>query len=305
MVLKKKGTPGRKKLVKKVCDNCKREISNVHFYNSNSVFTADGKVNVCKDCIKSMIDYRKMESVYKILQLLDIPFLYNYWRTAMEKNPEDPWAIYIRIANSKFNAFKDKTWANSVFEPEVITPGNLKMDKFLSSISNFSLTQEIIARWGSKYEVEDYASLENFYHNMRRDNKIETAQEESYLRKLAVISLKLDKALEDDDFEKAKNLGNLFSKYMADSQFRAMDKTEADKTGGIRTFSQIYAEVEKEDFIPPWEYYRKIKGITQDIVDDTIMHIENFTLRLNKISTMSEPPIDTPKIDDSGENNVV
>jgi hypothetical protein len=70
---------------------------------------------------------------------------------------------------------------------------------------------------------------------------------------------------------------------MADSKFRAMDKTDADKTGGVRNFCTIYSEVEKDGFIPPWEYYKKIKGIAQDIVDKTIMHIENFTLKLNKI----------------------
>jgi hypothetical protein len=76
-----------------------------------------------------------------------------------------------------------------------------------------------------------------------------------------------------------------------------MDKTDADKTGGIRSFSTIYAEVEKDGFIPPWEFYRKIKGIKQDIVDKTIMHIENFTLKLNKIEQMTTPPIDTPELE--------
>ena len=42
----------------------------------------------------------------------------------------------------------------------------------------------------------------------------------------------------------------------------------------------------------------KIKGLTQDIVDKTIMYIANFILKLNKIETMSEPPSDTPKIDE-------
>jgi hypothetical protein len=102
--------------------------------------------------------------------------------------------------------------------------------------------------------------------------------------------------LESGNYSQAKQLGDLFSKYMADSKFRAMDKTEADKTGGIRTFSAIYAEVESDSFIPPWEYYRKIRGLTQDILDKTIMHIENFTLRLNRAERMTEPPIDAPKI---------
>ena len=163
--------------------------------------------------------------------------------------------------------------------------------------NDFAVTSEMVNRWG-KYKPEEYHNLEKFYWEMKDRNKIETPQEETYLKKLALISLKMDQELAAGNYPQARDLGNLFSKYMADSQFRAMDKTEADKTGGLRTFSQIYAEVEKDDFIPPWEYYMKIKGLKQDIVDKTIMYIANFILRLNKIEQMTEPPADTPKVVD-------
>jgi hypothetical protein len=161
----------------------------------------------------------------------------------------------------------------------------------------FDITNEMIIIWGKNHSEEEFMKLEDFYHKMKSANKIETPQDESYLRKLAVISMKLDEELEKGNYGQAKSLGDLFSKYMADSQFRAMDKTDADKTGGIRSFGMIYAEVEKDDFIPPWEYYRKLKGITQDTVDKTIMHIENFTLKLNKTESMTTPPLDTPLLE--------
>ena len=165
----------------------------------------------------------------------------------------------------------------------------------------------MILKWGNKYEQNDYYELEQFYNDMQRTNSIETTQDMIYLKKLAIISLKMDRELEEGNYDEAKKLGDLFSKYMADSKFRAMDKTDADKTGGVRTFSAIYSEVEKDGFIPPWEYYRKIKGISQDIVDKTIMHIENFTLKLNKSEKMISPPIDTPKLefDEIDTENVI
>jgi hypothetical protein len=107
----------------------------------------------------------------------------------------------------------------------------------------------------------------------------------------------MDKALMAGNSGEAKQLGDLFSKYMADSKFRAMDKTDADKSGGIRRFCDIFAEVEKDDFIPPWEKYRKINGAKQDIVDKTIMFILNFMLKFNKSDKLVMPPSDTPKID--------
>lgn len=291
---KAKGRPP-KNTSKKQCENCKRDLAMSNYYNTNSVLSVDGKLNICKTCVKEIINPDNIETVYKILQLLDIPFLYSYWRSSIEKNPEDPWSVYIRIANSKMNEFKNNTWKDSKFQPESINP--VKVNVMKDNVSaNFEITEEIIGRWGN-YPVEDYIKLENFYDDMKTSNNIETAQDMVYLKKLAIISLKMDKALEEGDYDDAKKLGDLFSKYMGDSKFRAMDKTDADKTGGIRNFSMIYAEVEKDGFIPPWEHYRKIKGITQDIVDKTIMHIENFTLKLNKAEKMTSPPYDTPKLE--------
>lgn len=294
---KKNESENLKTKTKKICDNCKREIASSNFYNTNSVLSTDGKLNICKICVKSMIDYNNMETIYKILQLLDIPFVYSYWRSAKEKAPEDPWSVYIRIANSKMNEFKNGTWKDSKFEPESINPVKLNMDNIVDNYSSYKPTPEVVNRWG-KYSNEEYFKLEQFYWDMKEKNKIETPQEETYLKKLALISMKMDIELEAGHYDESKKLGDLFSKYMGDSQFRTMDKTGADRTGGLRGFGQIYAEVEKDDFIPPWEHYRKIKGITQDIVDKTIMHIENFTLKLNKIEKMTSPPSDTPKLND-------
>jgi len=307
MPRKKKESTTIKSQTKKICDNCKRELAMTQYYNTNSVLSVDGKLNICKVCVRSMLDYSKIETVYKILQLLDIPFIYSYWRSAKEKAPDDPWSIYIRIANSKMNEFKKGTWKDSKFKPESINPVKSNMDQAITITNNFDVTNEMVLKWGNKYEPEDYYELEQFYNDMQRTNSIETTQDMIYLKKLAIISLKMDKELEEGNYDEAKKLGDLFSKYMADSKFRAMDKTEADKTGGIRNFCTIYSEVEKDGFIPPWEHYRKIKGISQDIVDKTIMHIENFTLKLNKAEKMMSPPLDTPKLelDEIDTENVI
>ena len=293
----KKAVTKSQPTIKKECDNCHRELSHTQFYNTNSVLSVDGKLNICKVCVKSMLDYNKIETVYKILQLLDVPFIYSYWRNAKENNPEDPWSRYITMANSKINEFKKGTWKDSKFEPDSINPVKMNMDQVMISNNHFDVTSEMVLKCGNKHESNDYYELERFYNDMIRTNNIETTQDMIYLKKLAIISLKMDKELDEGNYDEAKKLGDLFSKYMADSKFRAMDKTDADKTGGIRSFGMIYAEVEKDGFIPPWENYRKIKGISQDIVDKTIMHIENFTLKLNKVEKMMSPPIDTPKLD--------
>jgi hypothetical protein len=243
-----------------------------------------------------MINYDDMETVYKILQAMDIPFFYDYWETA-QKSGSDTFSSYIRMANSKINEFKKATWKDSKFKKQNFDEMEYEDDDEKDLI-DFKVTSEMIQRWGSKHDKDAYIKLEQFYTQMKIANRIETPQDENYLKKLAMISVKMDKELEDGNYDEVKKLGDLFSKYMGDSKFRAMDKTDADNTGGIRRFCDIYVEVEKDDFIPPWEYYRKINGAKQDIVDKSIMFILNFMLKFNRADKLSQPPFGTPKIED-------
>ena len=285
------------------CLACGEVKKPTEFYASNSVYNAGtGKVQYCRDCCMNMscdkngnIDIERLKTT---LEKIDKPFLPEVLQSAYDesknKPSEDgkeshPLGLYFKNINS-LPQYNKLTWKDSKNIQE-------KESNDYSKNIKFEVTQAMIRRWGVKHEPEDYLELENFYNDMTVSNNIETAQDIVYLKKLAVISLKLDKALQEGNSGEAKQFGDLFSKYMADSKFRAMDKTDADKTGGIRNFGQIYAEVEKDGFIPPWEYYRKIKGITQDIVDKTIMHIENFTLKLNKVEKMTSPPMNTPRLD--------
>jgi hypothetical protein len=270
------------------CEKKGKEQPSNNFYNTNSNLLP--KYPVCKTCVKKTIDINNIQTVYSILKDMNIAFIKDIWDSCCQKKPDNPFGSYITQINS-LPQYRGFTWSDSVTESKNkdIIDNNYIVD--------FTVTSEMIVRWGKNHSKEDYMKLEDFYVKMKLANKIETPQDEFYLKKLATISVKMDEELESGNYGQAKALGDLFSKYMADSQFRAMDKTDADKTGGIRGFGMIYSEVEKDDFIPPWEHYRKLIGVNQDIVDKTIMHIENYILKLNKIETMTTPPNDTPKLE--------
>lgn len=302
----KKTTKDTKELKKITCEykdhKGKRLISEANFYKSKSPMFPDGRVHVCKKCLKNMIDYNDMETIYRAFQILDIPFFYNRWKECESRSENrDIFGNYVRMANSEINEFKGARYSDSVFceNENNSSNNNVNDDSCTDDIfCSFKVTKEMYIRWGTNYKKEEYFQLENFYNDMKSRNQIETPQDMDYLKKLSIISMKMNEELSNGSYGEAKKLGDLFSKYMADSGFRAVDKNDADKTGGIRNFSTIYMEVEKDDFIPPWEFYRKIKGIKQDVIDKTIMHIENFTCKLNKIEKMTEPPIDTPKLEE-------
>lgn len=276
------------------CIGCQEKHDKSKFYLSYNSLHNGGVMPFCKDFIKKEVyDSRKqinLEKFKNILMQMDVPFLFDYWEKSF-KDKNESIGTYFKNLNLKQN--RGLKWKNSQFENKI--NNNLKNDENQKSKKDFILTDEMIERWGIGKTEEEYMKLEQFYKKMKEANEIETPQDEFYLKKLSMISMKMDEELENGNYGQVKQLGDLFSKYMADSQFRAMDKTDADKLGGIRNFSTIYSEVEKDGHIPPWEYYRKIHGLTQDILDKTIMHIENFTLKLNKVEQMTSPPSDTPK----------
>ena len=224
----------------------KNPLAEVNFYNTNSPLFPTGKINICKKCLMKMIDYDDINTIYDVFQAMDIPFFYNRWNEMVELNPDNPFGNYIRMANSGLNEFSGARWKDSIFEErnnETSTKTeNLNINDIEKDLlQGFKPTKEMIIRWGTKYTPEQYIKLEKFYNDMMERNNIETPQDMDYLKKIAMISVKMDEELEAGNYSQVKQLGALFSKYMADSKFRAMDKTEADKTGGIRNFSTIFA----------------------------------------------------------------
>lgn len=258
---------------------------------------------ICKTCLENMFNELSINAkgneklaMYKITQELRIPWNEAAWEMADSARGAS-WKTYLGKFNSlpqyssltmeESDSYDGEDTATFKEEKILVTTSMKKKDK-----------KEALLRWGDSWTDIELVRLEEFYHSMKAVNKIETPQDEDYLRKISRLSVKIDEAIDSGEGSKAKQLGDLYSKYMQDSKFRATDMTDADKQGGIRTFSQIYSEVESDDFIPPWIKYAKFLNVKQDLVDRTIMHIENFYLRFSGAERMSTPPEDTPLVKD-------
>jgi hypothetical protein len=121
-----------------------------------------------------------------MLKTIDRPFIYDVFKSSMEDR-NDTIGVYMK--NIALNN-KSDGWKESEFEPSL----DNRNENVLIDDIKFDVTKEMILKWGTKYEPEDYYELEKFYNDMEISNNIETAQDIVYLKKLAVISLKLDKA---------------------------------------------------------------------------------------------------------------
>jgi len=249
----------------------------------------------CRRCIEGIyLKDADLPDLIESLRILDKPYKKDIWdKIVSEKGHRmKPISMLGEYNSNLMMNHRDETFKDS----DDYSDENSKVESFDTDGTFLKKREkkEAVMRWGVNWTEFELMKLEEFYHNMKRANKIETPQDEDYLKKLARLSVKIDNALDGGDGN-PKQLGDLYSKFVTDSKFRAMDMTDADKQGGIRTFSQIYAEVESPDFIPPWEKYAKFLNVGQDLIDKTIMHIENFTLRFNNAERMAMPPDNTPK----------
>jgi hypothetical protein len=154
-----------------------------------------------------------------------------------------------------------------------------------------TVTKELRVKWGN-YPNRDIIEMEKQFLEMERANDISTPQHKRQLFFYCKLTVLMDKALEEGDFAGYEKLSRQFDTLTKSSGFRPIDKK--DTSQGIRTFSQIYEEVERDGFIEPYPIQEK-----QDIVDRTIQYILNYQLKLLNQEQFHKPPSDTPKLKDS------
>lgn len=236
---------------KKQCEQCKRILSINQFYNTNSAFSADKKLNICKKCVEEIIDCNNIETIYKVLQLMDIPFLSDYWNSAVEKNPDNPWGIYIRMANSKINEFKNKTWKDSEFKDNENINSN--QPSFVNSIksSDFEVTDKIVEKWGAGYKFDEYQAFEKKYSLLKNNYTEKTTMHTEALLNYIRYRVKEEMSTALGQVKEAKEWGELANKAATAAKINPSQLSKADLSDGLSTFSELSQAVEKEvDIIP-------------------------------------------------------
>lgn len=120
---KLKEKPIKKEFI--TCISCsKSKEKNTNYYNtSNKIYANTKKIPLCKTCIKNMVDYDDMETVYSILRQFDIMFDIECWESAVESKM-DTIGRYMSMANS-LSQFRETGWKDSIFKS---TNENLSID---------------------------------------------------------------------------------------------------------------------------------------------------------------------------------
>jgi hypothetical protein len=289
----------KKKVEKKEyknCLSCKRDKITTSFYSSNSPMF-DGRVSICKTCLLNMIDEDDLNSVKNILRQIDKPFISDLWDTCIASN-NDTFGTYMKNVNS-LQQYRNMTYANSA-EAKGRSPKSKdkNTDKSIDDIEeletedgSIKISQEIKAKFGGGYTNLEYLDMEKFYQDMMATHEINSPQHRKLLVNLCKLNVKIDRCLEDEDYGSFEKINKQHEAMLKSAGWRPADRVAGNEAQGIRTFSQIFEEIEKDGFITPAPI-----EVHQDIVDLTIMYMLNYTRRLVNTEVMHEPPKDTPKV---------
>lgn len=263
----------------KTCLKCETEKPIAKFYVSYSDMHSDNKVPYCKECLLEMVDVSDVESVKDILRQIDRPFLHNIWETSLDEGLErekEPFGMYMK--NISMQQHRSKTWKDSHLanvESKVPAVSNGELSTMPKNESAFVVTYELIDKWGEGYTAFEYRRLESFYNEMKDSYEIDTASHRDYLRQICKASLMMDKLSGvNGNIDQWKKVSDVYDKLMHSAKFTAVQRSAADKTGGLNTFSEFAEYAEKQGFIPKYAIEEP------DIVDQTLDNLMNFTRRL-------------------------
>lgn len=152
------------------CSKSKEKTAN--YYNtSNKIYANTKKIPLCKSCIKDMVDYDNMETVYSILRQFDIMFDIECWEGAVNSKMET-MGRYMSMSNS-LPQFEEKGWNDSVFKKKVKVATEIVQK---STPETFGVVQQVeeepvVINSRDRDDVIRMLGFDPFEHESPRDKK--------------------------------------------------------------------------------------------------------------------------------------
>lgn len=222
------------------CFSCGEEKGLKEFYRSSSmIYQQDGKMLVCKSCIKKR--YEKLLSLYKgdklnafkhTLLNFDVYFDVNLYNQCIAK--EDNFlGEYFRLLSTRERKYKSSL--DNIINDEESSEGYVSED-----LVNF---------WGEGFDYKDYISLEKKYKNYIRYYPSESMQEKQIIKTLCELEIQKNKLRIQGDINGYIKVNDQISKKMGELDIipSKAKKYSEDKDLVV---GKLIEMIEKEEPIP-------------------------------------------------------
>ena len=138
--------------------------------------------------------------------------------------------------------------------------------------------QYLLVKWGITYTPTEWVKLENTYQKYAAEYELNVDREESLIQ-ICKVHLKMDKALDVEDYQGYQKLATVYEQLRKSAKFTEAQNKE-EQTRDIDSLGELVAFVEREGGAIP-EYDDPIE-YPQDKVDFTIKDMKNYVNRLVK-----------------------
>ena len=252
-------------MASKICYKCKNEKTTSHYIAVNSQLF-NGSLSICRECLSKIIAAAPMEerwnTVDKICQWADVPFIPGEWEKIYQSNGKDALGVYIAIFRNE--EYKNLDWEmyNKVYL-ELLEEN--RVEDAIPELREKQI-KDWHRKWGMDYDEQQLEYLENLHQGLLNSQNVVGALNEDQALKLCKISLiieekiraGLDFSKELKSYDSLATLSNLTPKNVKDAN-------EFD------SFGEVYAYLEKTGWVN--KYY---DGAIRDEVDNTEKNIKNW-----------------------------
>lgn len=230
----------------------KNPLAIQNFYNSNSPMAKEGKSPFCKTCIKEMMNVEDIKTVYTVLQVMDLPFVYDVWNKVKDGD-KDVFGNFLRQINS-LPQFKGLRYKDSMFEAINIdnSKENSTEKKKKNKFEIDDMTHEQLEdKYGIGYTDEEYYCFEKKWRKLVDSYGQKTSLHIESLTTYIRFRVKEELATAKGDVAEATKWGQLAEKAQQSGKLNVAQLSKSDISGGVDLVCQIFEAVESEVGVIP------------------------------------------------------
>lgn len=138
--------------------------------------------------------------------------------------------------------------------------------------------QYLAVKWGITYSPSEWVKMEDLYNKYASEYEMNVDRAET-LKKICKISLKMDQALDVDDFQGFQKLSTTFDSLRKSGKFTEAQNKE-EETRDLDSIGELVAFVEHEGGIIPQQ--NDPIDYPQDKIDFIIKDLQNYVTKLAK-----------------------
>lgn len=254
-----------------VCGN-KQELDYYLPTSNSTPYSINGKSVICIECMAQHINRKKLETIDKMCQFLDIPFEPNIW-IEMEGEYEKLGPLLLDYCYKMIRGeYQDSDWSTVNALWEKAREYNGLLDKV--QVIHADLLLYLRKKWGASSDLtlDDYLRMEEYERHTLSHYPFKDEARKDVIRKLAKISVLSDKSITAGNTKDAVSYLQAYNTLMKEL---GIGNEIANNEGSINTLSELVSYLEKKGFVLN---YRITEN--RDVVDKTIENMQQYVRRL-------------------------